>query len=109
MTCPRLAGESDERRRREAGPKDAHAAQLRRQRDATRAAMDATLTRLEQRDPRIPTVLLEQQVLGPMRGVQETAARATAWLHHYPWLILLGGALLGYQLHRGNSRPVRPV
>ena len=77
--------------------------------DATRAAMDATLTRLEQRVPRIPTVLLEQQALGPVRGVQETAAPATAWLQHYPWLILLGWALLGYQLHRGNGRPVRPV
>jgi hypothetical protein len=77
--------------------------------DATRAAMDATLTRLEQRVPRIPTVLLEQQGLGPVRGGQETAARATAWLQHYPWLILLGWAPLGSQLHRGNGRPVRPV
>jgi hypothetical protein len=64
---------------------DAHAAQLRRQMDATRAAMDATLTRLEQRVSRIPAGLLEQQVLGPVRGVQETAAQATAWLHHAIW------------------------
>jgi hypothetical protein len=64
---------------------DARAAQLRRQMDATRAAMDATLIRLEQRVSRIPPGLLEQQVLGPVRGVQETAAQATAWLHHTIW------------------------
>jgi hypothetical protein len=40
--------------------------------------MDATLTRLEQRVSRISAGLLEQQVLGPVRGVQGTAARATA-------------------------------
>jgi hypothetical protein len=73
------------------------------------ATMDATLTRLEQHVPWIPAVRLEQQGLGPVRGVQGTAARATAWLQHYPWLILLGGTLLGSQLHRGNGRPVRPV
>jgi hypothetical protein len=88
---------------------DAHAAQLRCQMDATRAAMDATRTRLEQRVSRLPAGLLEQHVRGPVRGIQETDARATAWLHHDPRLILLGGALLGSQLHRGNSRPVRPV
>jgi hypothetical protein len=87
----------------------AHAAQLRRQMDATRAAMNATLTRLEQRVSRIPAGLLEQRALGPVRGVQGTAARATASLQHYPWPILLGWALLGSQLHRGNGRPVRPV
>ena len=63
---------------RGAGPVDAHAAQLRRQ-------MDATLTRLEQRVSRIPPGLLEQQVLGPIRGVQKTAAQATAWLHPAIW------------------------
>jgi hypothetical protein len=60
---------------------DAHAAQLRRQIDATRAAMGATLTRLEQRVPRIPPGRLEQHVRGPVRGVQGTAAPATAWRH----------------------------
>jgi membrane protein len=88
---------------------DAHAAQLRRQMDETRAAMDAQLTQLAQRVSQMPAVLLEQQVLGPVRGMQETAARATTWLHRYPWLILVGGALVGSQLRRANSRPVRPV
>jgi hypothetical protein len=87
----------------------AYAAQLRRQMDATRAATDATLSQLEQRASRTPAVLLEQHGLGPVRGVQETAARATTWLHHYPRLILLGRAQLHYQLHRGNSWPVRLV
>jgi hypothetical protein len=59
---------------------DAHAAQLRHQMDETRAAMDATLTQLEQRVSQMPGALLERQVLGPVRGMQETAARATAWL-----------------------------
>jgi hypothetical protein len=52
---------------------DAHAAQLRHQMDATRAAMDATLTQLAQRVAQMPAALLEQHVLGPVRGVQATA------------------------------------
>jgi membrane protein len=88
---------------------DAHAAQLRHQMDATRAALDAKLTQLEQRVSQLPGALLEQQVLGPVRGVQATAARATARLHQYSWLIIVAGALLGYQLRRGKARLVRPV
>jgi hypothetical protein len=88
---------------------DAHAAQLRHQMDATRAALDATLTQLEQRVSQMPAVLLEQHVLGPVRGVQDTAARATTWLHRYPWLILVGGALVGYQLRRAKGRRLGPV
>jgi hypothetical protein len=88
---------------------DAHAAQLRHQIDETRAAMDATLTQLEQRVSQLPSALLEQHVLGPGRGVQETAARATTWLHQYPWLIIAAGALVGYQLRQAKTRPVRPV
>jgi hypothetical protein len=46
---------------------------------------------------------------GPVRGMQETAARATALLSRYPWLIIAAGALVGYQLHRAKTRPARPV
>jgi hypothetical protein len=88
---------------------DAQTAQLRHQMDATRAAMDATLTQLEQRVSQMPAALLQEHVLGPVRGVQETAARATTWLHRYPWLIIAAGALLGSQLRRAHSRPVRSV
>ena len=38
---------------------DAHTAQLRHQIDATRAALDATLTQLERRVSQLPAVLLE--------------------------------------------------
>jgi membrane protein len=88
---------------------DAHAAQLRHQMDVTRAAMDAKLTQLEQRVSRMPGALLEEPVLGPVRGMQETAAKATTLLHQYSWLILAAGALVGYQLHQAKTRPVRPV
>jgi uncharacterized membrane-anchored protein len=88
---------------------DAQTAQLRHQIDATRAALDATLTQLEQRVSQLPAALLEQHVLGPMRGVQDTAARATTLLSRYPWLIIAAGALLGAQLHRGKARPLGPV
>jgi membrane protein len=88
---------------------DAQTAQLRHQMDETRAAMDATLTQLAQRVSQMPGALLEEHVLGPVRGVQETAARATTWLDQYPWLIIVGGALLGSQLRRGKARLVRPV
>jgi hypothetical protein len=88
---------------------DAHAAQLRHQMDATRTALDATLTQLAQRVSQMPAVLLEEHVLSPARGVQETAAKATTWLHQYPWLIIAAGALVGSQLRRAHRRPVRPV
>ncbi len=88
---------------------DAHAAQLRHQMDEPRAAMDAKLTQLEQRVSRMPSALLEPHVLGPVRGVQETAARATALLHQSSWLIIAAGALVGSQLHQAKTRPVRPV
>ena len=88
---------------------DAHAAQLRHQMDETRTAMDATLTQIEQRVSQMPAALLEPHVLGPVRGVQETAARATTLLHRYPWLIIAAGALVGSQLRRAKGRPVRPV
>lgn len=87
---------------------DARTAQLRHEIAHTRA-MDATLTQLEQRVSQMPAVLLEQHVLGPVRGMQETAARATALLSRYPWLIIAAGALVGYQLHRAKTRPARPV
>ena len=87
---------------------DAHAAQLRHQINKTRGATDATLTQLEQRVSQMPAVLIEQQVVGPVRGLQETATRATAWLHGHPWLIIAGGALLGIS-SAANHRPVRPV
>ena len=88
---------------------DAHAAQLRHQIDETRATMDATLTQLEQRISQVPVVLLEQQVLGPMGGLQETVTRATTLLHRYPWLIIAAGALVGSQLRGAKGRIVRPV
>ena len=88
---------------------DAHAAQLRHQIDETRAAMDAQLTRLERGVSQMPAALLEPHGLGSLRGMQETVARATDLLRRHPWLILVGGALVGSQLRRANSRPVRPV
>src|SRR5688500_7247141 len=94
---------------RGAGPMDAHAAQLRHQMDETRAAMDAKLTQLAQRVSRMPSALLEQHVLGPVRGVQETAAEATTLLSQYSWLIIAAGALVGSQLRQAKIRPVRPV
>jgi hypothetical protein len=59
---------------------EAHAAQLRHQIDATRAALDARLTRLAQRVSQLPAVRPGRQVLGPARGAQETAAQATTLL-----------------------------
>jgi multidrug resistance efflux pump len=64
---------------------DAQTAQLRHQIDQTRAALDATLTQLEPCVSQLP------------------AARATAWLSPYPWLIIAAMALVSYQLHRAKS------
>jgi hypothetical protein len=63
---------------------ETHTAQLRRQIDETRAAMDAQLTQLEQHVSQMPAAILEQTVGGPVRGVQETLTRATTLLHQYP-------------------------
>ena len=71
--------------------------------------MDAQLTQLEQHVSQMPAAILEQTVGAPVRGVQETVTRATTLLHQYPWLIIAGGALLGYQLRHARARPVRPV
>jgi CheY-like chemotaxis protein len=72
---------------------DAQTAQLRHHIAHTRAALDVTLAQLE------------PHVLGPVCGVQETAARATALLSRYRWLIIAAGAFAGYQLRRAQTRP----
>jgi hypothetical protein len=54
---------------------DAHAAQLRRQMDETRAAMDATLTQLARRVSQMPAALLEQHVLGPSGALSSARPR----------------------------------
>jgi hypothetical protein len=59
---------------------EAHAAQPRHRRDATRAAMDATPTPLAWRVSPMPAMRREPHRLGPERGMQATLARATTLL-----------------------------
>ena len=44
-----------------------------------------------------------------MRGMQATVTRATTLLYQYSCLLIVGGALVNYQLPRAKGRPVRPV
>jgi len=59
---------------------DAHAAQLHRQMDATRAAMDATLTQ-HSASRRGPPGCSSARCWGPVRGGQEIAAWAPTLIH----------------------------
>ena len=88
---------------------DADAAQLRRQIERTRTAMAADLDLLESRASQTVATRLEQAVVAPVRGVQETVVRSTALLHRMPWLIIVGGGLLGYELSRAGDRSSRTV
>ncbi len=88
---------------------DTQPVQLRQQIEQTRTAMAATVELLEQRVSQSVAATLEQTALAPIRGVQETVIRSTTMLHQMPWLIIAGGALLGYQLNRANARSTRPA
>jgi membrane protein len=88
---------------------DTQPVQLRQQIEQTRAAMAGKLALLEQRVSQSMAATLEQTVVAPMRGVQETVTHSTTMLQQMPWLIIAGGALLGYQLNRANARSTRPA
>jgi hypothetical protein len=68
-------------------------AQFRHQITHTRAAVDA------------PSAPPEPQVPGPVCGVQETTARSAALIRRSPWWAIAAGALVGYELLRGRTRP----
>jgi membrane protein len=87
---------------------DAQPAQLRHQIEQTRAAMGAKLDLLEQYVSQRVATTVEETVVAPVRGIQETVTRSTTVLHQMPWLIVAGGALLGYQLSHARARPTRP-
>jgi membrane protein len=88
---------------------DAYAAHLRQQIEHTRAAMTAKLDRLKQHVSQLVATSLEQTVVAPVRGVQETVTRGTTMLQQAPWLIIAGGGLLSYQFSRPDARAARPV
>jgi membrane protein len=88
---------------------DARSAQFREQIEQTRAATTAKLDLLKQHVSQSAVTTVEQTVVAPVRGVQETVTRITMVLHQMPWLIIAGGALLGYQLNRASARPTRLV
>jgi hypothetical protein len=60
---------------------DAHSVQLRQQIAQTRVAMTAKLELLEQHASRRVAVSMEQTVVAPVRGYQETMTRSTRVLH----------------------------
>jgi membrane protein len=82
---------------------DAQTAQLRQQIEQTRAAMAATLDRLEQHVSQRVAATLEHTVIGPVRSMQAVITRGTIVLHQAPWLIMAVGGLLGY----ASARPAR--
>ena len=88
---------------------DARSAQFRAQIEQTRAATTAKLDLLKQYVSQSAAATVEQTVVAPVRGVQETVTRVTTVLHRMPWLIIAAGALLGYQLNRASARPPRPL
>src|SRR5262245_61218080 len=88
---------------------DSKATQYRQQIEQTRAAMTAKLDLLEQRVAETVATTVEQAVVTPVRGLLRTTTECTALLQRYPWLIIVGGALLGSKLRDTNDTPQRPV
>jgi membrane protein len=88
---------------------DSKATQHRQQIEQTRAVMTAKLDLLEQRVAETVAMTVEQTVVAPVRGLLRTTTEGTALLQRYPWLIIVGGALLGSKLRDTNDTPQRPV
>jgi hypothetical protein len=83
------------------------ATQLHWQREQTRTAMTAKLDLLKQYVSQKVPAIVEQTVIAPVRSLRETTTKGTALFHQYPWLIIAGGALLGYYLRGAQTRPIR--
>jgi membrane protein len=81
-----------------------HALQLRQQIEQTRASIDAKLIQLQQHLAQQVAALIDQTVLSPVRGVQETVTAGTKVLQEARWLMTGLGASLGDQAGRGGPR-----
>jgi hypothetical protein len=73
---------------------ETHTAQLRHQIAHTRAAMDATLTQLEQRASHIVAATGQLSAVVPVPAVREAVAKGTRRLRQVPWLTVGAGMLL---------------
>jgi hypothetical protein len=78
-------------------------AQLHREIIHTREEIDDKLAELDERTRQkwqgltsTMTDIIDYGVIARIREVQETSDRGRAVMHRYPWLIIVGGALLGY-------------
>ena len=71
--------------------------------------MTAKLDLLEQHVSQKVAATVEQTVIAPVRGLLWTATKSTTLLQQYPWLIIVGGALFGYQLGGSSTRLNRLV
>jgi hypothetical protein len=85
------------------------AAQLRQQIEPTRTAMTAKLDLLTQYMSQKVPATVAQTVIAPVRGLQETTTKSMLLLQQYPWLIIAGGALFGYQLRGAYTRRISSV
>ena len=88
---------------------DIQAAQLCQQIEQTRTAMTAKLDLSKQYVSQKVAATVEQSVIASVHGLLETTTKSMTLLQHYPWLIIVGGALFGYQLNSAHTRPIRPV
>src|SRR5919108_250380 len=67
---------------------DTHALQLRQQIERTRAGIDTKLTQLQEYLAQHAAALIDQTVLSPVRGVQETVMTSTKVLQEARWLMM---------------------
>jgi membrane protein len=88
---------------------DSQAAQLGQQIEQTRTAMTAKLALSKQNVSQKVTPTVEQSVIASVVGLLQTTTKSKTLLYQYPWLIIVGGALFGYQLRGAHTRPIRPV
>jgi membrane protein len=82
---------------------DTHALQLRQQIERTRAGIDTKLIQLQQQLVQNVAALIDQTMLSPMRGVQETVMTSTKVIEQARWLMTGLREVPDYQTDPGRA------
>jgi membrane protein len=88
---------------------DTHALQLRQQIERTRAGIDTKLIQLQQHLVQNVAALIDQTVLSPMRGVQETVMTSTKVIEQARWLMTGLREVSDYQTDPGRAHSTMAI
>ena len=88
---------------------DTHALQLRQQIERTRAGIDTKLIQLQQHLAQQAAALIDQTVLSPVRGVQETVMTSTKVFQEARWLMTGLKEVPGYQTNPGRAHSTMAI